>query len=299
MTTGVADANFLLGYRNHVLYESEATLDCTLGEVVSGSMAALRTMQLSERVTITNTSPGEGAATIQLHWAVDPGSAVGIQLIGLLNYTVSAPGATSVSWSITIAKAGGGALSDEPITVYERPSDDFPSHVWAILEEAIEDGYDVIMSISASFDEGGGTLTFTSGGLWLSPLWWLPNGLATGWKETLEDSGLMRVSKGRQGYPSRGPRGRVFSGRAVGVPFEWAYGSDVDPTIVDVQQLQYRCGTCEPIVIFPRTRNRANARSVHVMHRLGVYGHFRELGWIEEATGDNYNWSEIVVAELM
>lgn len=299
MTISIADANFLLAWRNHVLFRDDATLDCTFGTVAAGAMSALQTMQLSDRVTLTDTAVGEGAATVQVHWSVSSSEAVAIQLIGLLNYTLSAPGATAVAWTITIARAGGGGLEAEPITVYSRPSEDFPAHVWAILEEELDDAYDVIFSVSASFGEGGGTLTLSLGGLWLSELWALPAGLEAGWAQVLEDNGTLKRSKGNQGYARRGSRYRRFRGRATRVPFEYAYGSETDPDVIDIQQLLYRVGTTEPIVLFPRTRNFAGARSVHVMHRLGVYGHFERLGEIVEEGGDHYAWSGVEVAELM
>lgn len=296
----IADANFLLGWRNHVLFRDDATLDAPFEEITAGTIDALRTMQLSDRVTMTETIETEGAATLQIHWAVSSDEPVAVQLIGLLNYTLSAPGATDVSWSITIAKAGGGALSDEPIAVYNRPSEDFPSHVWAILDEEIDDAYDVIMSVSASFGSGGGTLTLSIGGLWLSELWTLPKGIAAGWSQVLEDSGVLRRSKGNQGYARRGNRYRRFRGRAIDVPFEYAYGSDDDPDLIDIQQLLYRVGTTEPVVLFPRTRRElTNPRSVHVMHRLGLYCHFERLGEIAHVKADLYQWTGVEVAELM
>lgn len=300
MTTGVADANFLLGWRNLVLYEADATWQLDSGTVVAGSLPALATAQLSDRVTITASAAAFANASIVLHWFVADARASKIQLIGLLNYALSAPAATSIIVELSVLGVSGtGDVVSQVVTQWERPSDDFPHHQWAVLEQAVVDGYWVTIEITAPMGDAGGTLTFTGGGLWAGPLWWLPTGLATGWKGQVEDGGSMRLTKGRQGYASRATRGRVFVGRAVDVPFEYAYGSEDDPNVLDIQQLQFRIGTTEPVVIFPRTRNRAGNRSVHVMHRLGVYGHFRDLGWITEATANNYNWSEIVVGELM
>lgn len=299
MTISIAEANFLLGWRNHVLVRDDATLECSFGSISAGAMSALQTMQLSDRVTLTDTVVGEGAATVQVHWAVSSANAVAIQLVGLLNYTLTAPGASAVTWSMTIARAGGGGLEAEPITVYSRPSEDFPSHVWAILDEELDDAYDVIFSVSAAFGEGGGTLTLSLGGLWLSELWTLPAGLESSWGQIPEDNGVLKRSKGNQGYARRGSRYRRFRGRATKVPFEYAYGSETDPDVIDIQQLLYRVGTTEPIVLFPRTRNAAGVRSVHVMHRLGIYGHFERLGEIVEDGGDHYAWSGVEVAELM
>lgn len=300
MTISIADANFLLGWRNHVLFRDDATLECTFGSVSAGAMSALQTMQLSDRVTLTDTVVGEGAATVQVHWSVSSSEAVAIQLIGLLNYTLSAPGASGVNWTITIARAGGGGLEAEPITVYSRPSEDFPAHVWAILDAELDDAYDVIFSVSASFGSGGGTLTLSLGGLWLSALWTLPNGIAAGWVQIPEDNGVLKRSRGNQGYAKRGSRYRRFRGRAIDVPFEYVYGAEDDPTVIDIQQLLYRVGTTEPIVLFPRTRiGLTGPRSVHVMHRLGIYCHLERLGEIAHRNGPYYEWSGVEAAELM
>lgn len=299
MTISIAEANFLLAWRNHVLFRDDATMECTFGSVSAGAMSALQTMQLSDRVTLTDTVVGEGAATVQVHWSVSSSDAVAIQLVGLLNYTLSAPGASGVNWTITIARAGGGGLEAEPITVYSRPSEDFPAHVWAILGEELDDAYDVTFSVAASFGAPGGTLTFSVGGLWLSKLWALPTGLEASWAQIPEDTGVLKRSKGNQGYPRRGRRYRRFRGRAVKVPFEYTYGDETDPDVMDIQQLLYRVGTTEPIVLFPRTRNKDGVRSVHVMHRLGIYGQFERLGEIVEDGGDHYAWSGVEVAELM
>ena len=293
-------SNFALGWRNHVFYETGATLE-TFGPgiVTAGALSALQDMRLSKRVTLTDTTAVEGAATVGLHWSVDSADALSMQLIGLLNYTLVATGSTGVLWSITIAKAGGGALSDEPIVIFERPSADFPSHAWLLLAEEIPDGYDVILTISASFGAGGGTLSFTAGALWLGPIWSLPDGIEATWSQAVSDPSTMGRSVGNQGYPRRRQRYRSFEGRAIHVPFAWAFGDETDATVLDIQQLLYRVGTTEPIALFPRTQNAAGDVSVHVMHRLGIYGHMAETGRIEHLRADNYQWTGVRVDELM
>lgn len=293
-------SSFGLGWRNHVFYTPDATLETFgPGTVTAGSLSALQDMRLSKRVTLTDTIVGAGSATVGIHWAVDSGDAVAIRLIGMLNYTLVATGATSVTWFLTVAKASGGGLSDEPLVVYERPSGDFPSHLWQLLDEEIPDAYDVILTVSAAFGSSGGTLSFTPGALWLSPWWTLPRGLEASWWQKVDDRGRMGLSDGNQGYPRRRKRRRLFGGRAVHIPFANAYGDEADASVLDVQQLLYRVGTTEPIVLFPRTLNAAQVLSAHVMHRLGVYGHFSDTGRIEEMGGDEYQWTGMEVAELM
>lgn len=293
-------SNFGLAWRNHVFYTPSATLETFgPGTVTAGALSALQDMRLSKRVTLTDTTAGAGSATVGIHWAVDSADAVPIRLIGMLNYTVVATGATSVTWFVTIAKAGGGALSDEPLAVYQWPSADFPSHMWKLLDEEIPDAYDVILTVSAEFGSGGGTLVFTAGALLLSPWWTLPRGLEASWWQKPDDRGRMGLSEGNQGYPRRRKRRRVFGGRAVHIPFANAYGDENDASVLDVQQLLFRVGTTEPVVLFPRTLNAAGVLSAHVMHRLGVYGHFSNTGRIEDTGGDEFQWTEMEVSELM
>jgi len=183
--------------------------------------------------------------------------------------------------------------------VFERPSADFPSHLWKLLDEEIPDGYDVTLTVSASFGSGGGTLTFTAGGLWIGPVWSTPDGIEATWSQSVVDRGTVGRSEGGQGYPRRRQRYRSFEGRAIHVPFAYAFGDADDATVLDIQQLLYRIGTTEPVALFPRTQDATGALSTHVIHRLGVYGHMAEPGRIEHLGGDLYQWTGVRVDELM
>lgn len=296
----MSDFNFALGWRNHVFYESDATIDLDVGSVTAGALSALRDMRLSKRVTMSDTAAAFGNASIVLHWHVAESRAAAIQLVGLLNYTLSAPGAESIIVQLSVlGVAGTGDVIEQTLTRWERPSPDFPLHLWHILDEPIADGYWVTVFITATMGAEGGTLAVTAGGLWAGPLFTLPRGLEASWWQKPDDRGRMGLSEGNQGYPRRRKRRRVFGGRAVHIPFEYAYGDEDDESIMDVQQLLFRVGTTEPIVLFPRTRNRVGARSVHVMHRLGMYSHLSDTGRIEEMGGDEYQWTQIEASELM
>jgi hypothetical protein len=146
---------------------------------------------------------------------------------------------------------------------------------------------------------GGGTLTLTTGGLWAGPVWSSSDGIESTWSQAIVDRGTVGRSEGGQGYPRRRQRYRSFEGRAIHVPFEYAFGDEDDATVLDIQQLLYRIGTTEPIALFPRTQDAAGVVSSHVIHRLGIYGHMAETGRREHLGGDLYQWTGVRVDELM
>lgn len=292
-------SNFGLGWRNHVFYETGATLSLLNGSVGSGDLAALQDMRLSKRVAMTDTVVGAGHAQVIIDWEVPDANAAAIQLVGLLNYGITATGADDVVVQISVSGvAGTGDIVGQSVTRWERPSADFPLHLWAMLDSPIADGYRVSMTIDAGFSAGG-TLEVTAGGLWIGPIWSPPDGIEATWSQAVSDPGSMGRSVGNQGYPRRRQRYRSFEGRAIHVPFAWAFGDETDATVLDIQQLLYRIGTTEPIALFPRTQNAAGDVSVHVMHRLGIYGHMAETGRIEHLGGDLYQWTGARVDELM
>lgn len=292
-------SNFVLGWRNHVFYETGATLTLLNGAVTVGALSALQDMRLSKRVTMSDTVVGAGHAQVIIDWEVADASAAAIQLIGLLNYSIAAPGADDVVVQLSASGvSGAGDVSGQTLAQWSRPSADFPLHIWALLDAAIADGTRVTIVIDAGFSAGG-TLTVTAGALWASPVWSPPDGIEATWSQAVTDPGKMGRSVGNQGYPRRRQRYRSFEGRAIHVPFAWAFGDETDATVLDIQQLLYRIGTTEPIALFPRTQNAAGEVSVHVMHRLGIYGHMAETGRIEHLGGDLYQWTGARVDELM
>lgn len=293
-------SNFTLGWRNHVLYETGATVAAGTGTVTAGALADIQDMRLSKRVTLSNTGLAYGSANIVLHWHVPTADAAEIQLIGLLNYAITAPvGATVLVQISVLGVAGGGDVVDQAVTQWDRPSEDFPLHLWAILDNPIVDGYWVTVWVTAALDAAGGDLTLTTGGLWAGPVWAPPNGIEATWSQAIVDAGNMGRSVGNQGYPRRRQRYRSFEGRAIHVPFANAFGDENDASVLDIQQLLYRVGTTEPIALFPRTQDANGDVSSHVIHRLGIYGHMSETGRIEHLGGDLYQWTGARVDELM
>lgn len=88
-------ANFALAWRNYVFTEASAVA-LTDGTDSAGSLADLQTMQLSDRHTATDTRATAGDCVIQYTWTLTGGSGADLpaQLLGFLNYTLTATGAT-------------------------------------------------------------------------------------------------------------------------------------------------------------------------------------------------------------
>lgn len=294
-------SGFGLGWRNYVLTE-EDDLALLSGAVVAGELSALRDMRLSRRCTLAASREDAGVASIVLAWERAGGAevAVPVGMVGILNYGVSAPDALTVSWRAVIYAVDSGTLTPV-LEVWERPSEDFPAHLLYMLDAQLPDSYEVRLIVEAEFGSGGGALSITAGGLWVGPVWAPPDGLEATWTHAVIDPGQMGRSIGGQGYPRRRQRIRTFEGRAVHVPRAWAFGDALDASILDIQQMLYRVGTTEPIILLPRTRDETGQLSTHLIHRLGIYGHFAEdgLGRIEHLGGDLYQWTGARVEELL
>lgn len=294
---------FKLSWRNHVAQQNDWELALLGGEVQAGqSLATLKDPRLSTRVTISETRPdaGEASVILQFKKTTPPDEVPDLQvgLLGLLNYGVSAPGATSVTMTAVVYHAEG-ATTIEGIDAWERPSEDFPQHLWALLAADRDDVYEVRIQVEAVFGSGGGTVSITAGAFWVGPTWAPPDGIEYSWRTSVVDPGTMGRSVGGQGYARRRQRYRSLEGRAIHVPFAWAFGDPDDATVLDIQQLMYRVGTTDPIVVFARTKDATGALSSDVQHRLGIYGHLSDVGGIEHLGGDLYQWGTFRVDELM
>lgn len=287
-------SNFALGWRNRIFTELDASLTLNAGTLAAGTLSALQDMRLSRRVTVTDTSDGGGTASIVITWAVASGT-VAVDLLGLLNYEVLAPDAAYVTVSLTASGPGGSYASNE---TWSRPAANFPLHLWSFCDARVF-ADTVTIEITAAFGGAGEVLSLTAGALWAGPIWTLPVGIDASWSQAVVDPGAVGRSVGGQGYPRRRQRYRSFEGRAIHIPFAYAFGDESDASVLDIQQLLYRIGTTEPIALFPRTRDASGELSTHIIHRLGIYGHLAEAGRIEHLGGDFYQWTGVRVDELM
>jgi hypothetical protein len=286
--------SFQLGWRNYVLYRPDAVVAAASGTVTVGALSALQDMRLSKRVTVTAVSDGSGMATVQLTWTLPSGSAP-VDLLGLLNYSVSAPDAAYAIVSLTATGSSGSFTVNADWT---RPSADFPLHAWALATTRVI-ATSVTVEVVAAFGGPGEVLTVTAGGLWAGPVWSPSDGLDASWSQEIVDPGTVSRSVGGQGYPRPRQRYRRWRGKVVHVGIIDAFGDPASASYLDIQQLLYRVGNTQPIALFPRTKDVSGAISTHLIHRLGMYGHFTKTGRIEHLGGDFYQWTEAEVDELL
>lgn len=293
-------AGFKLGWKNYLYTELGDALTQPFGDLTVGTLESLRDGRLATRCTLSATSALGGSATVGLDWqrAGGPSDLVPCGLVGLLNYDVSAPGASVITWTIQLY-TDSGLVSFDSIEVFQRPSDDFPQHLWCLLGSTYQ-VYGARIIVVAEWPEAtSGTLDITPGAMWAGPVWAPPDGLDATWWQAPVDGGKMGRSDGGQGYPRRRPRWRSFEGRAVHVPFKHAFGDDTDPSLLDIQQLLYRVGTTGIIALFPQTKDATGAPSLHRIHRLGIHGHFAETGRLEHLGSDLFQWTQARVDELL
>lgn len=290
--------SFKLGWRNYLYTDPNDNLTLQSGSVSVGSLADLRDMRLSKRCTMSADSIEGGIATVTLYWERAGGvtDLVNVGVLGLLNYSVSAPGAV-ITWRITLFTSAGTLVYDS-IPVFDRPSDDFPQHLWYPLDSNVE-VYGARILIDAEWLEGGGTLTVTGGAMWAGPVWSPDEGLDATWTQEVVDPGTVGRSVGGQGYPRARQRYRRWRGKVTHVGIKEAYGDPTTASYLDIQQLLYRIGKTQPIALFPRTKDTAGEVSTHLIHRLGIYGHLAETGRIDHIGGDFYQWTDAQVDELL
>lgn len=302
-------AGFLLSYVNSAIVQTDWTLtvdtsfasgSLTAGTLLSGTLDVLRDPRNSTRCTLQGTRATAGSVRIQLQFSapdVDVGPQIKAALVGLMNNTITAPGATSISVGAIVSGLEG--TSTPSISLWTPPSADFPQHMWAFSPDPERtDITRVRIWVEATFGSGGGTLTLTTGGLWVGPALVPADGIDAAWRMEVVDSGTMARSAGGQGFARTRQRYRQLSGSIRNIGVEWAYGVS-GGTNVDLQQLLYRVGTTTPVVVFARTRNAAGDLDVHTQHRLGIYGHFTDVGSIAHEGGNVFSWTGFRVAELL
>lgn len=295
-------SNFVLGWRNNVFVDTGGVVSLYVGTLDAGVMSNLADMRLSKRVSLSASAPSGFPMSIVIKWIPGTPADTSIQLFGLLNYELTVVNAAydEVQVMLVIVSPDDSEGSGTSIIpVWNGPSSDFPRHLWHLLDTPLSACTEVALLITAVAGVGDGTLTLTAGALWAGPIWAPPDGIEATWSQAIIDPGKMARSPGGQGYPRTRQRYRTFEGRAIHLPFTWAFGDPDDATILDVQQLLYRVGTTQPIALFPRTWDSAGAVSTHVIHRLGMYCHLVDTGRIEHLGGDLYQWSGVKADELM
>jgi hypothetical protein len=261
--------------------------------IYGGSLADLADQQLSTALVVQGEA--EGLTLPRLWLLYTPPAPIDVDVIGVLkNATVTGSYAGVM---IKIELLIGAAV----VFGWEKGSNPFPisgfvHHDWFVLPTTVAGVTSVRVTLRHT---SGVNDTYTIGALWIGPLYKHPVGIDADWSMQVSDPGQMGLSKGAQGYPQLRQKTRIFSGLFGPVDLVSTYGDPATPNAVDIQALQYRLGTTAFCVLFPRVEDSAGAVSEHLIHRLGIYGAFRDIGSIRHLSDDNYSWGPVTFQELL
>lgn len=173
--------------------------------------------------------------------------------------------------------------------IYTYPNSDFIRHDHLVLANPVS-ALGAVLSIT----NAGAPLTF--GRLWAGPIWSPSSGVERRWSSGIVDPGTLQKSRGGQGYERREQRSREHEGSFAQMPFEEAFGNEAG-SVVDLQQIAMKLGNTSPCILFPRLFKPNGTIDSHSVHRLGVYGHFKQPIRINHNAG-NYFGANMSFAEL-
>lgn len=141
-------------------------------------------------------------------------------------------------------------------------------------------------------------VTLHVGGFFVGTTFEPPKGLVSGWSSSPSDSGVMGKSNGGQGYPGNRVVRRIITGQYAPVPISLAYGDPANPAAMDFQRIMATVSTTGFAAWFPVTEL-SGVQSDHLIHRLGAYGHFTEMGPIRKLAGNRYQPDQWTFEELL
>lgn len=273
------------------------------------NLDALKTQQLSDVAILTKVvdasepwSGLDGAVRFVID-ASAAGSDYGIGVIGLLNLSCNVDRAMTVQ----VIVASDPMLS---FVYYDSTQLDFrPSsqwlrannhlHVLPIPVPGTTFVTRVIISVDSTAIADGVEVSVTIGGLWIGPSFTTEHGLEAGWSVRSVDLGGMAYSTGGQGYPDIKVRPTEVRASWAPVPFAIAFGDPYTPDAPDMQSVMSFCGTSAPCIFVVRSQDAAGNPSQSVTERLAVYGHFTDIGSINDVGGDNFTWGPLTFRELL
>lgn len=145
----------------------------------------------------------------------------------------------------------------------------------------------------------GNQMEIFVGGVWVGPALVTDLGLEQGWTMSVTDIGDMALSNGGQGFPSIRIRSRALSASFAPVEFAVAFGNPTTPAVMDIQRMHSLVGVSRPCIFIVRCKDASGNPSNHVLSRLGIYGHFKQLGQVVDQGGDKFQWSQFEFEELL
>lgn len=305
--------NTILSYRNWVLDPGVVVSASISGSGSEAGASNLLKPQLSKAAVWTGNPPDGGAVVeCRAQFTLTPDNAAGrtVRVVGILAahlrqydglFNEDAERAvTNAEWRI-VGKNWGGA---EVFTTGWKSLLWFPdagveTNVWHIFDEDQESVYTIDAYMRIDLNTFPNPVKVSMGSVWAGPGFGTEDGLIEGWSTQIVDPGVMAKSKGRQGYQSRLRRTRRLSASWAPVSFDVAYGNPATPTVADMQSVMGEIGSAGYCVMFARTRDSAGASSDHIQRRLGIYGHFTEIGTLVDKGGNMFGWEQFAVEELL
>lgn len=273
--------SFHLAWRNLVFEESHALT--TTGTVVAGTLTSLRTPQLADRVTLSDT----GTDT-QLSIRIDdaPSVATGrrVQMLALLDIEFVLDGTFT---DLQVRYDIGGT---EPVIgeAFPLPTFDagFPRNAYILLPVESDDVEITRLYIEADV-VGTGTLTASIGAIWQGPALELP-------------VGPLRLRHIEQARETTTPGGQRFGEDSVTLrelrfdveSMSQALAIGSDSTTQDVQQAIQYAGETGAVLAVPFVSDQ------HARTRLGVYGTMKPTGELVRRAAGVWQWSGPVITEM-
>lgn len=283
----------LISYRDMASRGAPSPGNYNLFGSTFGSADDLWTDQLGEPLGFRADPVGfnHGNCSLQRDWV----SQLPIRLVSLLDIKSN----NLSKWSIVV-QLERAAGAQPPVTVFASiftyPESLFVRHAHAVLtsssglggtNQAFNDftGIRIVVNFVGSAVAGD---YLTIGRLWAGLSWELPFGIERRWSHTIQDPGVINISRGNQGHERREQRLRVHEGNFVQVPYANAFGGTSEP---DLQSIAMEVGNTSPCILIPRVRLPNQTLDQNSIHRLGCYGHFTAPIKITNTAGDFFGAS--------
>jgi hypothetical protein len=130
---------------------------------------------------------------------------------------------------------------------------------------------------------GEEAIDLRAGAVWISELWMTGRGIQDDWSIYPVPRGSNPTSDDGQGYPERKHTLRAVDFTLARFTRAEAFGA-AGSAVFDVQRVQHTVDLTEFVVFWPRIAING-VLDPHLIHRLGVYGVFKELGKISHVSG--------------
>lgn len=205
-----------------------------------------------------------------------------------------------ISMRVTLTPEIGAVHDSGFFDVDLRPRHRLPNNLIYIIPDDVDVGVVSTVRIRIRLTgTDGQPYTASIGRIWCGNAFSTQFGLEAGWEMSVIDNGDMGLSVGGQGYPDIRMRARRASASWAPIGFDVAFGNAATPDEPDMQSIMSHVGTTGVCVFALRTQNAAGDSDAHITRRLGLYGHFEQLGSLRDLGGDQFAWGPFTFRELL